>query len=122
MVARRQVLSCFSTAVLHWHLNQSQRTVSDSIHDRPLLSVPRPKFWFGQQVCWEWTSNDDLDPNYGKTYRDLGQVVGMVWQPPHYKDVGWVYWVKWVEVASPTVSLPFVDEAPEEDLSLFNNQ
>lgn len=81
--------------------------------------LPHPKFWFGERVYWEWTNDDSLSSAYGKTYRDYGFVVGMVFQPPQYNCIGWVYWVKWTFLESPaTVPLPVIDTAREEDLRI----
>ncbi|MBD2384972.1 hypothetical protein [Cylindrospermum sp. FACHB-282] len=66
------------------------RLCAKQIH---ILNQQRPKFkiqnWHGQQVCVEWECDDDLDPtNFGKTLRDYGVIVGMVYQQPEYGD-GW---------------------------------
>jgi hypothetical protein len=41
----------------------------------------------------------------------------MVFEPPDYRDGGWVYWVKWINLESPaSVALPFVDSVREKQL------
>ncbi len=111
MVSRRKLLTLLPSALIAVVPTASTNLAS---------SLPSPKFAFGQQVCCQWINDDDLDPEYGTTYRDYGVVIGMVWQFPQVKAPGWVYWVKWLKLSSPvTVPLPFGDWAIEEDLSLI---
>ncbi|MBD2385252.1 hypothetical protein [Cylindrospermum sp. FACHB-282] len=95
---------------------------SDSVQNHPPVmpaTMPQPKFWFGQQVCFEWECDDDLDiTNCGKSFRDYGVVVGMTYQQPGCDD-GWVYWVKWEKLGADTVAkLPFTEAAHEDELQL----
>jgi hypothetical protein len=96
---------------------------SDSVQNRSEIAIPptmpQPKFWFGQQVCVEYECDDELDPvNLGKTFRDYGVVVGMVYQQPEYGD-GWAYWVKWGKLSLDSwTEMPYTDAAREDELQL----
>ena len=47
---------------------------------RPLPDIPRPKFWFGQEVEIGWINDDSLDKFfYGQYVWMIGRVVGVVW-------------------------------------------
>ncbi len=108
MISRRKLLAL--PIALIASCNRSENTLR-------LPGLPRPKFWLGQQVCHQWKSDDIYDPKCGTTYRDYGFVVGMVFEPPDYRDGGWVYWVKWINLESPaSVALPFVDSVREKQL------
>ena len=79
--------------------------------------LPQPKFKIGQHICHEWTCDDQLDPNYGRTYRDYGYIVGMFYGIKNFYLPGWVYQISFYRMeSSDRFELPYLDEVEEDQL------
>lgn len=78
--------------------------------------LPAPKFWFGDQVCFEWECDDECDrENFGKTLRDYGVVIGLFFSGGSRQYMpGWNYFVSWRWVNGEAVENSDWDSAVHE--------
>lgn len=75
-----------------------------------------PKFWFGDQVCYESVCDDQRDPeNFGKPLRDYGVVIGLFFSSgSSYHLPGWNYFVSWRWVGGEATNNSDWDDAAHE--------
>lgn len=70
-----------------------------SVHKPAQLSkrnIPAPVFQLGEEVEWFFLSDDTIDTErYGKTFKETGYIIGMVWSPGHFSIDGWIYTIRY---------------------------
>ena len=72
MLQRRHLLQLGAAAITL----KTKRSLSVYTCIQP--GLPKPEFWFGDQVCLEWQCDDKLDlENFGKPLQDYGVVIGL---------------------------------------------
>ena len=78
--------------------------------------LPKPEFWFGDQVCLEWQCDDELDlENFGKPLQDYGVVIGLFFSGGSRRYApGWNYFVSWRWVNGEAVENSDWDSAVHE--------
>ena len=68
----------------------------------PLPGIPKPEFWFGEKVKFQW-----IDENSGKHHTEVGEIAGAIWNSPENQ---WEYAVTWLDsTASPAGEYPIFD-------------
>jgi hypothetical protein len=93
------------------------RTKSSGDRQLQTLSIPKPKFQFGDLVACDWVNDDDLSEDFGANYHYEGIIMGMVWSPKGWNIKGWVYHVKWVKDRSCQLNIVGqIEETHESEL------
>lgn len=60
------------------------------------FGIPAPNFQLGDEVVWYFYCDDDIDTKrYGKTFKESGFIIGMVWNPGHFYKDGWIYTIQY---------------------------
>lgn len=96
LLSRRQfLLGCIPTIAI-------QPAIVKPATNSPLPGIPRPEFWFGDAVAFNW-----IDETNGKHYTEQGEIVGANWNQPENQ---WEYLVTWhSSTAYPSTEYPIAD-------------
>lgn len=78
------------------HSSESTDKASSQVWTPPMLTLPRPKFWFEEEVVAPYQDKD------GFWSSDRGIIIGMVHNPDptHYFVPGWWYLLRWTYMPS----------------------
>ena len=85
-----------------------------------LSGLPRPGFWFGDSVIYEFYCDDTLDPRCGSKIKDYGIVVGLAYQIPEIRNSDWCYWIRWYKLESSPINLPHTSWVMEREIQLVS--
>ena len=108
-----KLLMSFPLAVLNGDLSFSNNR----------KKLPEPRFNLGDWVWTEFTVEDDLDSNDGKTYKLVGYVIGVIYHNPESNlrldKCDYVYHVQMTHEDGVKVSSRFPAEIPDYELYLL---